>query len=152
MPLGKAALAQRFQHVLGQLQEPQLVRHGRLRFAQAARGLLLAHAEHADQLPDAVGLLEKVEVAALQVFHQRDQARVLHVHVQQHAGHLAQARQPRRAQPPLARHELIAPRAPPHRQRVQDAVAADALGKLGERGVVKDRARLDRVGCDLVDS
>ena len=118
MPLGQAILAQRFEHVARQLQQPQLVCDSRLRFADAPRGLLLTHAEHADELAYAQRLLDEVQVAPLQILDQRDEARVLHVHVDEDARDFLQPRKLRRAQAALPRHELIFAAAQTYGERV----------------------------------
>ena len=138
------------QHVPRQAQQPQLVRHGALALAEAARRLLLAEPEQADELPDALRLLHKVEIAALDVLDQRDDAAALHIHVHDDAGHLAQPRHPRRAQPPLPRDQLEAVPLLAHGQRLQDAVLGDGIPQLLQTLPGKMLPRLQRPRHDLL--
>ena len=63
--LGKSVIAQRAQNIIRQLQKPQLVCYGRLRFADPTRSLLLTHSEQLNKLAQAVCLLDEIEVSAL---------------------------------------------------------------------------------------
>ena len=148
--LGQAVFPQSLQHVRRQLQQPQLVGHGGLGLADAPGGLLLAHAEHADKLVDARRLLDEVQIPPLEIFHQGDQAGVLHVHVQQYTGYLLQTCQLCRPEPAFSRHQLIFPAAQTHGERVQYAVGLYALAQLRQRLVVKAAAGLHGIGRKLV--
>ena len=151
MALREAVLPQGLEDVLGQLQKPELVRHGALASAQPPGAVLLAQAVHPHEVRHAPRLLEEVQVLPLQVFHHRKQARLLHIHVQHDAGHLPEPGEARRAKPPLARHQLVAPEVQPHGQRRNHAVLRYARRELRERGLVKFPPRLVRVGIYLVD-
>ena len=69
--LREAVFPQRLQHILGQLQKPELICHRRLGLAYAPRRLLLTHTEHAYELAYAVGLLDKIQIPPLEVLDQR---------------------------------------------------------------------------------
>lgn len=60
----------------------------------------------------------KSRVAPLQILDQRDEARVLHVHVDEDARDFLQPRKLRRAQAALPRHELIFAAAQTYGERV----------------------------------
>ena len=157
VPLGEPGVAHGVEHILRQAQQAELVRHGRLRLAQPPRALLLAQAEEPDELRDAARLLEKVEVVALEVFHQRDEARLLEIQLHDDARHLTESRHARGAQAALPGHELIPALPRPHGQRAEHTVLGDAARELLElrRGKILprlDRARRDRVHRQIHDA
>lgn len=117
MPLGEPGVAHGVEHILRQTQQAELVRHGRLRLAQPPRALLLTEPEEPDELRDAARFLKEIEVVALEVFHQRDEARLLQIELHDDARHLIEPCHARGAQAALAGHELISVRTRAHGQR-----------------------------------
>lgn len=97
------------------------------------------------EVRDAPRLLDKVEVLALEVLDHRQQAGLLHVHVEDEAGHAREPRQPGRTEAALARDELVAAVVQPHADGREHAVLLYALRKRGEALSVEDPARLVRV-------
>ena len=95
-----------------------------------------------DQLRVALGLLDWVEVFALQIFHERQLERRSVVHVADDDRHLGQAGHLRGAPTAFAGDEFVTALARPHDQRLHDAVLADRLGQLVQRVVVESVARL----------
>ena len=150
--LCQTVCTQRVEHVAWQPEQTQLVCHSRLRFPEPPRGLLLTHAEHAYQLAYPCGLLDEVEVATLQIFNERDEACVLHVHVEHYARDLVEPRELCRAQPPLSRNKLIAPAAAAYGERVENTVIFYAQAQLLQRAAVKLLSGLDRVRINVAGS
>ena len=77
VPLGKVMRAQQARAVRRQAQQTQLVGNGGLRFPQLFRRLLLRKAVGRDQPRDGRSLLQVVQIAALEVFDQREQRALL---------------------------------------------------------------------------
>ena len=150
MAFGQPLAAQGVQHVLGQAEKTELVRDGGLAHAEPSRAFLLAQPEQADEPRHALRLLYVVEVAPLQVLHERDQAGLRAVHLEHDARHLVKTGQLRRPQTALPGHQLILPLPAAHGQRTEDAVAADALGHARKAILVEYAARLAGVRRDLV--
>ena len=65
MALGGSAVPQDLQHLAGELQQPQLIGHRRLGFADSPGGLLLGEVVGGDQLVQRQRLLPEVQVFAL---------------------------------------------------------------------------------------
>ena len=148
MALGQGVFLRGGAHRLRQAQQAQLVGDGGLGLAELLRGLLLREVIAADEPGEGVGLLPVVEVAALEIFDEREQSRVLLPHPRDQARHLAQPGQPRRAQTTLPRNELEVPARAADGQRLENAVAADALGQLRESVLREAPPGLLRIGAD----
>ena len=116
--LGQGIVAQRREHVLRQLEQPQLIGNGGLRLAYPSRRLLLAHAEKPYELAQPVCFLDEIQVAPLKIFDKGNEARVLKPHVQQDARHLIKTGKARGAEPSFARDKLVSALAQTHRKRV----------------------------------
>ena len=76
MALREAILPQELHTGGAQTQQAQLVGDCRLGASQAFGGLILAHVVGGDQAGNGGGLLHVVQVAPLEVFHQRQQRAV----------------------------------------------------------------------------
>ena len=150
MALGEPLFAQQARAVRRQAQQPQLVGDGGLRFPQLLRRLLLREAVGSDELRDGRGLLQIVQVAALEIFDQREQRALLLARSRQQARHLAQSRQHCRAQATLPRDELVALLRAADGQRLQNSVAPDAFAQLVQRALVEVAARLVGIGMQRV--
>ena len=144
-------LAQKAHTVGRQAQQPQLVGNSGLGFPQPFRRLLLRKAVGRDQPRDGRSLFQVVQIAALEVFDQREQRALLLARAREQARHLAQPRELCRAQPSLPRDELIALVRAADSQRLEDAIAADAVAQRAQRGLVKLDARLVGVGAQRID-
>ena len=83
---------------------------------------------------DPGGLLDKIQIPALEIFDQRQQAGFLVVHGQQDARHLAESGKPRRAQAAFSRDQLHPVRRAADGERLEDAELRDAGRQLLERG------------------
>ena len=152
MPAGELAALDQRAHLGAKPQQAQRVRDRRARLADARRDVLLRHVIAVHQLFVALGLLQRVEVLALQILDERQLRRLAVVRLDDDGGNLGQAREPRGAPAALARDDLIIAGAePPHGQRLQDAVLADRVRQLVERRVVEALARLVGVALDLRD-
>lgn len=99
----------------GKRSRRSLLADGGLGLAELLRGLLLREVIAADEPGKGVGLLPVVEVAALEIFDEREQSRVLLPHPRNQARHLAQPGQPRRAQTTLP---AMSSKSPPARRTV----------------------------------
>ena len=141
---------QRLQDRGAELQQAQLVGHGGLALADARCRLLLAQPIAADELGQACGLFQIVQVLALEILHQGDEAGLGVVQDQQDAGDAAQSGKLGRPEPPLPGDKLIAVGPAPDRQRLQYAVLADARSQLLQGGLVKNPPGLRRIGPQLI--
>ena len=150
MAFSEALRPQPFQHVGGQAQHPQLIGDGALAFSQTPRGLLLAQSEQGDELADALGLLDEIQVSPLDVFDQGDNPALFQIHVHNDAGYLREPRQPRGPQPPLPGDQLKAVSFHPHGQRLQDPVLRDGGPELVEALSRKILPGLHRPGHDFI--
>lgn len=130
MALGQVMLTQRLQNGRRMAQDAQLVCDGGLALADAAGSLLLAQMVLLHELLQALGLLDVIQIAPLQIFHQRQHPGRLLVHVRKQARDLRQSGQPRCAQAALSRHQLIRTARLADGQRLQNAVLPDAPGQL----------------------
>ena len=151
MPLTQAVQPQLRQYARREAQEPQLVRHGRLALAHLPRRLLLTETPGLHQARKALGLLDKIKVAPLQILHQRQHPGRLFVDRRHQARRLRQPGHARRAQPPLARDQLIAVFPAAHRQRLQNAVLPDRIRQLLQARRIKDPPRLRRIWPDAAE-
>ena len=118
------------------------------------RNLVLRQAEAADEALIGARFFHRVEVFALEVFDQRNLAR-LGVAVLAHDGRdFRESRELCRAQTALARDELIASlgiRQPPHEHGLEHAIRLDRGFEVFERRLVEIRARLVAVRADVRD-
>ena len=83
VPLRELVLPQHGQHLRAVAQQAQLVRHGALTFTHTLGRLPLTQTIQAHEPRQPLGLLDVVEVAPLEVLHQRDHAALRLVHRQQ---------------------------------------------------------------------
>ncbi len=83
-------------HRLGELRQPQQIRHRAARAADGLRRCLVRQAEFVDQPLDALRLLEGIQILALDVLDQRQRECRLVGHFAHQRGHLRQPRAPRR--------------------------------------------------------
>ena len=151
MALRQAVLPQLLAAGGAETQQPQLVGHRRLAAAQPPGGLLLAQAVRGDKLGNGGGLLQVVEVAPLEIFHQGQQGAVLVRHPHQNTGHMAQPRQPGGPEPPLPGHQHIARRRALDAEGLEHPVLADGLGQLPQGLGVEVAAGLLGVGDDALN-
>ena len=150
MALGEMLLHQDLTALLPQPQQPQLVGKGRGRAAEAGGGLLLGDAGFVNVGGDGGSLFQIVQIPPLEIFHQRQQGRGIVIRPGEDAGHLFQPRQLCRPQPPLPGDQLPALPLPAHRQRLENAVAADGARQLPDALLFKNGAGLVRVGPDVL--
>ena len=148
MALGQVMLTQRLQNGRRMAQDAQLVCDGGLALADAAGSLLLAQMVLLHELLQALGLLDVIQIAPLQIFHQRQHPGRLLVHVRKQARDLRQSGQPRCAQAALSRHQLVRTARLADGQRLQNAVLPDAPGQLLQAAGIKMLARLHGIGPD----
>src|SRR5262249_16873502 len=98
-----------------------------------------------------VGLVHRVQVLTLDVLDQGELRHLALADIAHHRGNSLETSQTSRAQAPLASHELIvAAGAAPHQDGLEDASRLDRRRELLNRLIVKPRARLERVGSDVV--
>jgi len=124
---------------------PALAEHG--------RELGLGVVELVHQALVALGLLDGVEVAALDVLEHRVFERGAVVDLDDDHRHLVQAGHLGRSPAPLAGDDLVAVRKPgqgPHHDRLDDAALADRRGEAGEVGP-EALARVARVRAQELD-
>ena len=146
-----AALDHR-EHVVGQLEQAQLVRDRRLRAADALRDVAERELELVHQHRVAARLLDRREVLARDVLDQAEQQRVAVVGLADHGRHGRDAGLARGAPAALAGDQLVAALgARPDDDRLDDALRADRVGEAGGRLVVEAPPRLARVRVHLLD-
>ena len=136
----------------GKAQQTQGVGHGGTGTAHAAGGLLLGQTVALHQRLVALGLLDGVQVLALQVFDQRQLGGELFVGLDDADGNLLQTRQPGGAPAALAGDDLIIAVVDlPDRDGLDQPVLPDGFGQLLGRFRVKEiSARLILRGSTLV--
>jgi hypothetical protein len=118
--------------------------------------LLVGGAELVQQLLVGRGLLERVELLAVQVLQQRVAQHVVVGGLADDGRDRLQARLPTGPPAPLAHDELVALAAVvvgqlPHDDGLEQPDLADGHDQLGQRLLVEVGARLQRVGRDAVD-
>src|SRR5437773_200921 len=138
-------------HRIGKAEQPERVRDRRPALPDPLGELVLREPVLVEQLAVGLGLLERGQVLALHVLDQGELEAVLGAGLAHDHREPLEAGAHRRAQPPLAGAQLVAPRDAAHDQGLEEPVAADRVGELAERLVVEVPARLLGVGHDLVD-
>ena len=150
MAFGQARLEQIAAHGGREMEQPQLVGDERLALAEARGERFLRHAVCAQQLAVAFRLLDKVQVAPLQVFDQRKDGAGLLRGALHDAGHLPHADQATGAQPALAGDELVHAGNTAHDQGLDQPGLRDGGRQLLQALLVELAARLVRVRLNAV--
>ena len=112
------------------------------RLVNELRERVLGVAEFADQSLVRVGLFDRVEVPALDIFEQRDLERVGIVQFPDDDGDFVQPRALRRAPATLTGDDLVIATVRPDQDRLEYPARRDRLGQFVERRVVEHAARL----------
>ena len=146
--LGAAVLSQDRQGGRGEPQQPQLIGHGGLGLAHPFGGLLLGEPVGLNERGQGGGLLHKVQVPALQIFHQGQQGGLLPVHTDNDAGHLGEPRQLGGPQTAFSRYQLQPGACPAHRQGLKHPVLLNAGRQFLQPVLGKDLSGLGRIGGD----
>ena len=149
MPFGQAAAGDRGLDVRMKIEQPKRVRHGRPCLADPVGDLLLGEPELIDQLAIRERLVDRVEIRALDVLHQRDLELVTIGELSHDGGDAIEACEASRTHTPLAGDQLVPGDRLRHEDRLEDAMLADARRKLLELTLVDVAAGLERVGLDL---
>ena len=113
--------------------------------------LFLGMAIKIDQLLVGVGLLDRVQILALDILDQRELGRRRIVDVADDRRDRVELRALRRAPAPLAGDDLEAVAVGPQQDRLKHAALGDRFGELVERLFVELHPRLARVGPDPRD-
>ena len=147
--IDKAAF-QQFQHVFRQVQQAQAVGQCAAALAQLLCRLLLRQAAAGHQLPDAGRFFHRVQILALQVFHQSQLHGLLVADFLNDHRHIVQPCHAAGTPAALTRHDAVAAaRARTHRDGLQQTMLCNAGRQLAQRLFVKGLARLFRVRFDL---
>ena len=150
--LGELAALDHREHVVGELEEPQLVRDRRLRASDPLGDLAEGQLELVQQHRVGARLLDRGEILAGDVLDEADQERVAVVGLADHGRQRGEPGLAGRAPAPLAGDQLVAALEPgPEHDRLHDALVADRVGEPVRRLVVEAPPRLARVRVDLVD-
>ena len=112
-------------HPVGQLEQPERVGDARPVPADALADLLLCQPELLDEPSIALGLLEGVEVGALEVLDQGQLEGLGRRDVTDHGRDLVQARELRGPPAALAGDESVVGPVAPHEHRLDDALGPD---------------------------
>ena len=119
-----------------------------LRLLPSLRLLRQAAAGH--QLPDAGCFFHRVQILALQIFHQSQLHGLLVADFLNDHRHIVQPCHAAGTPAALTRHDAVAaPRTRTHRDGLQQTVLCNACGQLAQCFLVKGLARLFRVRFDL---
>ncbi len=148
VPLREAAVGDRGLDIRVEVEQAQRVGDGRARLADALGDALLGEPELVDELAVGEGLVDRVEVGALDVLDERDLELVAIRELADERRDALEAREPGGAHAALAGDELVAVERLGDEDRLQHAVLADARGELLEAGVVDVAPRLVRVRRD----
>ncbi len=152
MPHRELAGREKLLHAVGQLEQPQEVRHRRPLLADTLRDLLLRQSELFVELVIGVRLFDRVQVLTLDVLDERDLERVPFAHHLLHDdGNRGQSSLQRGAEAALAGDELVAVARARDDERLHDPVLADAAGEVFEGCLVEGAPRLVGIGRDLVE-
>ncbi len=150
MPRRQRPAGHQVLHVLGQCQQPEAVADRGPRLAQLRRQGVVGQAEVIQQLAVRHGLLDGVEVGAVDVLDERLGEQLGVLGVAHHDGDLGQPSEACRAEAPFAGDDLVAPGGVGARNdRLQHADLAQAVGQLAEERVVEAVTRLARVRTKL---
>ena len=148
--LRDVALLHHLLHVGRQLQQANQVGDGRAIDLHAGGQLFLRALVLIDVPLERLGLFDRVEVLALDVF---DDGQLGHLAVVDFADlhrHLPPVGGLGGAEPALAGDQFVAFADAAHDQRLQDAVGANAVGQIGDLGFVERLAWLVRIARDRV--
>ena len=148
---GKVVLQDLHALLARELQKPELVREGRLRFAEAAGGLLLCDSPFVDKPRNALGLFKKGKVAALEIFQQGEHGGALFVRMHLDAGDFGEAGHAGGAVAALSGDDFKAPVFPAaYGDGLQNAVFEDAFRKPQQLVLIEPGAGLAGVRNDTV--
>ncbi len=147
--IDKAAF-QQFQHVFRQVQQAQAVGQCAAALAQLLCRLLLRQAAAGHQLPDAGCFFHRVQILALQIFHQSQLHGLLVADFLNDHRHIVQPCHAAGTPAALTCHDAVAAaRARTHRDGLQQTMLCNAGRQFAQRLFVKGLARLFRVRFDL---
>ena len=149
--LGDPALADGLLDGRVEVEEAQRVRDGRAGLADALGHLFLGEAELVDQLAVGMGLLDRIEVLALDVLDEGELELVARRELAHDRRHPLEPGQLRCPDAALAGDELVAVERLGDEDRLDDAVVADARREALELRDVEALARLVRVPADARD-
>ena len=152
MTLGQLSPLDHGEDVVGQLEQSQTVRDGRLRCADAFGDVAQREVELVDEHGEGARLFDRRQLLARDVLDEPEQERVAICRVPNKCGQRLQVRLARRPPAPLARHELVAPGgARAQDDRLDDPLHPNRLRERESRFVLEALPRLPRVRMDLVD-
>jgi hypothetical protein len=121
-------------------------------FADRVGKLLLGVAELFEKLPECQGLIERIEIAALDVLDQRDLQGLSIVEFADKRWNLVNSGALGRTPPAFARHNLeLAVRARPHDQRLQESLVPDGFCQLIDVRIGEVLAGIVGIGVQQVD-
>ena len=137
--------------LVGQLEQADQVGDRRAVDAQAAGQLFLGAAVTRQVVAEGRGLVDGVEVLALEVLDHRQLEDPLVVEVEHPGGDLVELGLDAGAEPALAGDELVAQPDGADEDRLEHPVLAERVGQRRDLGGVELAAGLERVGVDLID-
>ena len=133
MTLGQLAPLDHPEDVVGELEQPQTVRDGRLRRADALGDVAQREVELVDEHGEGARLFDRRQLLARDVLDQPEQERVAIGRVPNERRQRLQVRLARRPPAPLARDELVATRgAWTQDDRLDDPLRPDRLGERAQ--------------------
>ena len=146
MALRQSPFPDGLQHPLPQAQQPQFVGDGALAFSQSPGRLLLGKVPPLHKTPDALGLLDKIQILPLQVLHQSGKPRFLVVHPHNEAGHFTETCLLGGPEPPLPGNQFIVAPHPPDGKGLENSMALNTLGQILQRLLGKNFSGLSGIG------
>ena len=150
MALGDLPLLHRVLEDLRGLKRAQRVRDGGTRLAEPLRELLLGEVIRFHEELVGAGGLDRVEVRALEILHERELETVTHV-VPNDGGDGRLARDARRQHATVTGHELVGVTLPRNHYWLQHTVPGYRCRELGDAVGVEIGARLLRIGADPLE-
>src|SRR3989440_3892568 len=152
MSFGELPAFEHREHVVGEVEQPDRIRDGRLRAADALGDLSEREPELVEQYRVRASFLRRRELLACDVLDQAEQERVAVVGLAHDGRDGLVPRFARGAPAALAGDDLVPARsAGAHEQRLDDALAANGLGKPRAGLTVEALARLLRIRVNRVD-
>jgi hypothetical protein len=104
--------------------------------------------EFAEESLIATSFLDRVEVGSLQIFDECEHEQRLVVEVANDSRYILPVEVPDRAEPPLARNQLVAVALTPNGNGLEQAIGANRSFQLGERRWLELTSRLEWVRPD----
>jgi hypothetical protein len=145
---GESAIANVGLEVRGEPEQSQRIGDGGPAFPDFGRGFVLLQFELFDQLGEAVGLLDGVEVFALEILDEREFQYFAIVGFTDNDGNFREAGDPRSAPASFAGDQFVGVALGPDDEGLDNALFLDGVGQFPQGFLIEFLARLKRAGAD----